>query len=203
MHTHTVTECSSHLLIYVLLFPFSHLFDFSFFRSYRACASYRTVRSVCVPCVCVCLSILYFILLPHLILFPFLPCPPTLSLGPNIFPSFLLFVPLSAHTWHFHTYATVSVHLSVPYSSALEEFKKEMKKNLQKKTNEKDFFQLKKEIENDKKELENSWRTALGDFSQSFRKEKEKEKLFFLEFLAENYTNRLETSFSGGEGGEK
>jgi hypothetical protein len=112
-------------------------------------------------------------------------------------------VALSVHVWHVHTYVTMSVHLSVPHSSALEEFKKEMKKNLQKKTNERDFFHLKKEIENDKKEFENSWRITLGDFSQNFRKEKEKEKLFFLEFLVENYTSRLDTSFSGGEGGEE
>ena len=76
-----------------------------------------------------------------------------------------------------------------------------MKKNLLKKTNEKDFFQLKKEIENDKKEIDNTWRVALGDFSLKFRKEKEKEKLFFLEFLAENYTSRLDVSFDGGGDG--
>ena len=76
-----------------------------------------------------------------------------------------------------------------------------MKRNLLKKTNEKDFFQFKKEIENDKKEIDNTWRNALGDFSLNFRKEKEKEKLFFLEFLAENYSSRLDVSFGGGGDG--
>ena len=76
-----------------------------------------------------------------------------------------------------------------------------MKKNLSKKANEKDFLQLKKEYENDKIEFENSWRVALGDFSLSFRKEKEKEKLYFLEFLAENYFSRFDLSSRSGVGG--